>query len=119
MGIGCSFGSRLPANIYMALALKLFRYTYFSLYFRLALQFLSLLAYSVTRPSFNPSNLQIKQKVNYMKDYFFILEYGQWLILVLSILALYLVSSVRHKTRLKGYLMTALTDFQERLYFYL
>lgn len=52
-----------------------------------------------------------------MKDYFFILEYGQWLILVLSILALYLVSSVRHKTRLKGYLMTALSRFSGAIIF--
>ena len=52
-----------------------------------------------------------------MKDYFFILEYGQWLILVLSILALYLVSSVQHKTRLKGYLMTALSRFSGAIIF--
>ena len=52
-----------------------------------------------------------------MKDYFFILEYGQWLILVLSILALYLVSSVKHKTRLKGYLMTALSRFSGAIIF--
>jgi len=52
-----------------------------------------------------------------MKDYFFILEYGQWLILVLSIMALYLVSSVKHKTRLKGYLMTALSRFSGAIIF--
>ena len=52
-----------------------------------------------------------------MKDYFFILEYGQWLILVLNILALYLVSSVKHKTRLKGYLMTALSRFSGAIIF--
>ena len=52
-----------------------------------------------------------------MKDYFFILQYGQWLILVLSILALYLVSSVKHKTRLKGYLMTALSRFSGAIIF--
>ena len=52
-----------------------------------------------------------------MKDYFFILEYGQWLILVLSIMALYLVSSVQHKTRLKGYLMTALSRFSGAIIF--
>ena len=52
-----------------------------------------------------------------MKDYFFILEYGQWLILVLSILALYLVSSVKHTTRLKGYLMTALSRFSGAIIF--
>ena len=46
-----------------------------------------------------------------MEDYFFVLQYGQWLILVISILALYLVSSVHHETRLKGYLVTALSRF--------
>ena len=44
-----------------------------------------------------------------MIDYFFVLQYGQWLILVISILALYQVSSVNHETRLKGYLVTALS----------
>ena len=52
-----------------------------------------------------------------MEDYFFVLQYGQWLILVISILALYLVSSVRHKTRLKGYLVTALSRFSGAIIF--
>ena len=33
-----------------------------------------------------------------------ILLYGQWIILVLSVLSLFLVSSVKHKTRLNGYI---------------
>ena len=32
------------------------------------------------------------------------LQYGQWVILVLSILSLNLVSSVKHETRLNGYI---------------
>lgn len=52
-----------------------------------------------------------------MEDYFFVLQYGQWLILVTSILALYLVSSVRHETRLKGYLVTALSRFSGAIIF--
>ena len=34
------------------------------------------------------------------------LQYGQWVILFLSIMSLYLVSSVEHETRLNGYLLT-------------
>lgn len=30
------------------------------------------------------------------------LHYGQWLILLLSVMSLYLVSSVKHETRLNG-----------------
>ena len=52
-----------------------------------------------------------------MEDYFFVLQYGQWLILVIGILALYLVSSVHHKTRLKGYLVTALSRFSGAIIF--
>ena len=52
-----------------------------------------------------------------MIDYFFVLQYGQWLILVISILALYQVSSVNHETRLKGYLVTALSRFSGALIF--
>jgi len=52
-----------------------------------------------------------------MEDYFFVLQYGQWLILIISILALYLVSSVHHKTRLKGYLVTALSRFSVAIIF--
>ena len=43
--------------------------------------------------------------------------YGQWLILVISILALYQVSSVNHETRLKGYLVTALSRFSGAVIF--
>ena len=49
--------------------------------------------------------------------YFFVLHYGQWLILVISILALYQVSSVNHETRLKGYLVTALSRFSGAVIF--
>ena len=52
-----------------------------------------------------------------MVDYFFVLQYGQWLILVISILALYQVSSVNHETRLKGYLFTALSRFSGAVIF--
>ena len=52
-----------------------------------------------------------------MEDYFIVLQYGQWLILVTSILALYQVSSVNHNTRLKGYLFTALSRFSGAIIF--
>ena len=52
-----------------------------------------------------------------MIDYFFVLQYGQWLILVISILALYQVSSVNHETRLKGYLVTTLSRFSGAVIF--
>ena len=52
-----------------------------------------------------------------MIDYFLVLQYGQWLILVISILALYQVSSVNHETRLKGYLVTALSRFSGAVIF--
>ena len=39
------------------------------------------------------------------------LHYGQWVILILSILSLYLVSSVKHETRLKGYILTGVARF--------
>ena len=52
-----------------------------------------------------------------MIDYFFVLQYGQWLILVISILALYQVSSVNHETRLKGYLVTARSRFSGAVIF--
>ena len=52
-----------------------------------------------------------------MENYFFVLQYGQWLILVISIWALYLVSSIKHKIRLKGYLMTALSRFSGAVIF--
>ena len=34
------------------------------------------------------------------------LQNGQWVILILSIMSLYLVSSVKHETRLNGYILT-------------
>ena len=39
------------------------------------------------------------------------LQYGQWVILVLSILSLYLVSSIKHETRLNGYILTGISRF--------
>ena len=39
------------------------------------------------------------------------LFYGQWVILVFSILSLYLVSSVNHETRLNGYILTSISRF--------
>jgi len=37
------------------------------------------------------------------------LQYGQWIILFLSIMSLYLVSSVKHETRLNGYILTGVS----------
>jgi len=39
------------------------------------------------------------------------LQYGQWVILILSILSLYLVSSIKDETRLNGYLLTGVSRF--------
>tara|TARA_A200000113_G_scaffold3466_1_gene3736 strand:- start:357 stop:608 length:252 start_codon:yes stop_codon:yes gene_type:complete len=39
------------------------------------------------------------------------LVYGQWVILILSILSLYLVSSVNHETGLNGYILTGVSRF--------
>ena len=39
------------------------------------------------------------------------LQYGQWVILFLSILSLYWVSSVNHETRLTGYILTGVSRF--------
>mgnify|MGYP001383589408 CR=1 FL=1 len=39
------------------------------------------------------------------------LQYGQWVILLLSIFSLMLVSSVKHKTRLNGYILTGISRF--------
>ena len=39
------------------------------------------------------------------------LQYGQWVILSLSIMSLYLVSSVKHETRLNGYILTGVSRF--------
>ena len=45
------------------------------------------------------------------------LQYGQWVILVLSIYSLYLVSSVKHEKRLNGYIFTAISRFGGALTF--
>ena len=45
------------------------------------------------------------------------LVYGQWVILILSILSLYLVSSVNHETRLNGYILTCVSRFSGALIF--
>jgi len=47
------------------------------------------------------------------------LEYGQWFILVLSIVSLVLVSSVKHETRLNGYILTGISRFSGSLVFLL
>ena len=39
------------------------------------------------------------------------LQYGHWVILILSITSLYLVSSVKHETRLNGYILTGIARF--------
>ena len=45
------------------------------------------------------------------------LLYGQWVILLLSILSLLLVSSVKHETRLNGYILTGVSRFSGALVF--
>ena len=45
------------------------------------------------------------------------LQYGQWVILVLSIISLILVSSVKHDTRLNGYILTGISRFGGSLVF--
>jgi len=47
------------------------------------------------------------------------LQYGQWVILMLSILSLMLVSSVKHETRLNGYILTGISRFAGALVFVL
>ena len=39
------------------------------------------------------------------------LQYGQWVILFISIMSLYLVSSAKHETRLNGYILTGVSRF--------
>jgi len=46
-----------------------------------------------------------------------LLQYGQWLVLFLSILSLNLVSSVNHETRLNGYLLTGIARFSGAVVF--
>ena len=48
-----------------------------------------------------------------------LLQYGQWVILMLSILSLMLVSSVKHETRLNGYILTGISRFAGALVFVL
>ena len=45
------------------------------------------------------------------------LVYGQWVILILSILSLYLVSSINHETRLNSYILTGVSRFSGALIF--
>lgn len=45
------------------------------------------------------------------------LQYGQWVILILSIISLMLVSSVKHETRLNGYILTGISRFAGALVF--
>jgi hypothetical protein len=45
------------------------------------------------------------------------LEYGQWIVLALSVLSLALVSSVKHETRLNGYILTGISRFAGALIF--
>tara|TARA_Y100000817_G_C16841782_1_gene538354 strand:- start:1372 stop:1638 length:267 start_codon:yes stop_codon:yes gene_type:complete len=45
------------------------------------------------------------------------LQYGQWVILILSILSLALVSLVKHETRLNGYILTGISRFAGALVF--
>ena len=47
------------------------------------------------------------------------LYYGQWVILLLSILSLYMVSSVKHETRLNGYILTGISRFSGEAVFLL
>ncbi|MDC0071728.1 hypothetical protein OAK06_00945 [Gammaproteobacteria bacterium] len=45
------------------------------------------------------------------------LQYGQWLILLLSVMSLYLVSSVKYETRLNGYILTGVSRFSGAVVF--
>ena len=45
------------------------------------------------------------------------LEYGQWIVLALSVLSLALVSSVKHENRLNGYILTGISRFAGALIF--
>ena len=49
------------------------------------------------------------------------LHHGQWLILLLSVMSLYLVSSVKHETRLNGYILSGSAGFleQQSLFLYI
>ena len=45
------------------------------------------------------------------------LMYGQWVILILSIMSLYLVSSVHHESKLNGYILTGVSRFSGAIIF--
>ena len=46
-----------------------------------------------------------------------IVRYGQWVIVVISLLGVYLVSSTKPKSRLSGYIVTALGRFTGAMMF--
>jgi MFS family permease len=62
------------------------------------------------------NNLKLAKSEVFMIESF--LQYGQWVILVLSILSLVLVSSVKHETRLNGYILTGISRFAGALFFW-
>ena len=45
------------------------------------------------------------------------IKYGQWVIVVISLLGVYLVSSTKPKSRLSGYIVTALGRFSGAIMF--
>ena len=45
------------------------------------------------------------------------IKYGQWVIVVISLLGVYLVSSTKPKSRLNGYIVTALGRFSGAIMF--
>ena len=46
-----------------------------------------------------------------------IVKYGQWVIVIISLLGVYLVSSTKPKSRLSGYIVTALGRFTGAMMF--
>ena len=46
-----------------------------------------------------------------------IVKYGQWVIVIISLLGVYLVSSTKPKSRLSGYIVTALGRFAGAMMF--
>ncbi len=53
---------------------------------------------------------------NFISEFIF---YGQWVVLVLSILSIALVSSTKHQTRQSGYIFTAIARFSGAVIFML
>ena len=47
----------------------------------------------------------------------YIVQYGQWVIVVISLLGVYLVSSTKPQSRLSGYIVTALGRFTGAMMF--